>query len=188
MSKRDHRMAEIMFENSHRVNRIIESVMQISRREAPKPEYLQLSPWLDECVSTYLSQLNRPVNIEIRCDFDDLLVEFDPENMQRVMTNLLDNAIRHSRMTTGTECASIDVELDHTSRQCFIDVIDEGTGVDPADIPKLFEPFFTTVEEGSGMGLFLCRELCEINGVHLSYRTTAEGRSCFRLTLSQHAI
>ncbi|MEP0202322.1 MAG: HAMP domain-containing sensor histidine kinase [Halioglobus sp.] len=188
LKEADRRMAEIMIENSERVNNIIESVMQISRREAPKPEYLLLSQWLEDWASNYLSNLNRPVEITISCDFKELLVEFDPENLQRVMTNLVDNAIRHSQITSGAERARIHVSLDHVSHQCFIEVIDEGTGVSPVDLPKLFEPFFTTVEEGSGMGLFLCKELCEINGAHLSYRPTSKGESCFRIAVSQRAL
>ena len=52
-------------------------------------------------------------------------------------------------------------------------------------MPKLFEPFFTTVSEGTGMGLYLCKELCEINNASLSYRRTSRGESCFRIALSQ---
>ena len=70
----------------------------------------------------------------------------------------------------------------------MIDVIDYGTGVPRADQAKLFEPFFTTVAEGSGMGLYLCKELCEINNASLSYRPTDKGESCFRISLTQRAL
>jgi two-component system sensor histidine kinase PilS (NtrC family) len=69
-------------------------------------------------------------------------VEFDPENLQRVLANLLDNALRHSSMATGKETAKIVVSLDFTAHQCLIDVIDTGNGVPPADQAKLFEPIF----------------------------------------------
>ena len=184
----DRRMADIIQHHCLRVNQIVESVMQISRREPPKPEYISLSSWLNDFVGNYLKALNRAADISIECDYRELLVEFDPENLQRVLCNLLDNALRHSAMATGTETARIVVSLDFTAHQCLIDIIDTGNGVAPADQAKLFEPFFTTVEAGSGMGLYLCKELCEINNADLNYRPTNRGESCFRISLNQRAL
>lgn len=184
----DHRMAEIIQENSIRVNQIVESVMQISRREPPRPEYLLLAEWLAKFVGDYLDTLQRPATITVNCPYRDLLVEFDPENLRRVLSNLLDNALRHSKLATGHERARIEVVLDFQTTQCFVDIIDEGLGVPPADRGKLFEPFFTTVESGSGMGLYLCQELCEINNASLSYQPTEAGESRFRLALSKRAL
>ena len=188
LSSADQRMADIIQHHCERVNQIVESVMQISRREPPKPEYLQLAQWLTEFVSGYLKALNRPAEVTIDCDFQELLVEFDPENLQRVITNLLDNALRHSKLATGRESAKILVDLDFASHLCLIDIVDTGSGVPHAEQPKLFEPFFTTINEGSGMGLYLCKELCEINNANLSYRPTDRGESCFRISLNQRAL
>jgi len=184
----DTRLAEIIQHHCERVNQTVESVMQISRREPPKPEYLLLSSWLTDFVGEYLNGLNRPAEVAIKCDYRELLIEFDPENLQRVLTNLLDNALRHSKLATGKETARIEVDLDVTLHLCQIDVIDMGAGVPSRDQPKLFEPFYTTIEEGSGMGLYLCKELCEINNADIAYRTTAKGESCFRITLNRRAV
>ena len=181
-------MAEIIDNHCGRVNQIVESVMQISRREPPKPEYIRLEDWLTRYVKNYLQGLSSPADITVDCQFNDLLVEFDPENLERVMTNLLDNALRHSGKATGKDSARIIVSLDFVAHQAMIDVVDQGTGVPRADQSKLFEPFYTTVEEGSGMGLYLCKELCEINNADLNYRPTAKGDSCFRISLTQRAL
>ena len=146
-----------------------------------------LSPWLNEFVASYLKALNKPADISIECDYRELVVEFDPENLQRVLANLLDNGLRHSSMATDKETARIVVSLDFLAHQCLIDIIDTGAGVPAVDQPKLFEPFFTTVEAGSGMGLYLCKELCEINNADLTYRETKRGESCFRISLNQRA-
>jgi two-component system sensor histidine kinase PilS (NtrC family) len=188
LTSADARMAEIIQSHCDRVNQIVESVMQISRREPPKPEYLQLSPWLTEFVREYLDDLNRPAQVTIDCDYKELLIEFDPGNLKRVLVNLLDNGLRHSKLETGTESVRIEVDLDFTTHQCFIDIIDYGSGVPSSELPRLFEPFYTTMEEGSGMGLYLCKELCEINNADLSYRRTDRGESCFRVSLNQRAL
>ncbi|MFK7976306.1 MAG: PAS domain-containing sensor histidine kinase [Halioglobus sp.] len=188
LSSDDSRMAEIIQHHCDRVNQIVESVMQISRREPPKPEYIQLQPWLTEFVGEYLAGLNRAAEITIKCDYKELLIEFDPENLQRVFTNLLDNGLRHSKMKTGKKTARIEVELDFSTHQCLVDILDSGPGVPEAELSKLFEPFYTTLEEGSGMGLYLCRELCEINNADLNYRPTASGESCFRIAMNQRAL
>jgi two-component system, NtrC family, sensor histidine kinase PilS len=183
----DKRMADIIQNHCERVNQIVESVMQISRREPPKPQYLLLAPWLTGFVSEYLDALNRDAQVTIDCDYKELLVEFDPENLQRVIANLLDNALRHSKLATGHERARIEVDLDSALHQCQLDIIDAGSGVPSADLTKLFEPFFTTMAEGSGMGLYLCKELCEINNADLDYRLTRKGESCFRISMKQRA-
>ena len=184
----DNRMADIIQHHSERVNRIVESVMQISRREPPKPEQQSLAPWLSEFDREYLNALNRPAEVTIDCDYKELLIDFDPENLQRVFTNLLDNALRHSKQETGKETARIHIDIDSTLHQYQINMIDNGSGVAFADRAKLFEPFFTTMSEGSGMGLYLCKELCEINNADLDYRPTGKGESCFRISINQRAL
>jgi len=187
LSAPDKRMADIIQSHCERVSQIVESVMQISRREPPKPQYLLLAPWLTEFVGDYLDALNRDAQVTIDCDYKELLVEFDPENLQRVIANLLDNALRHSKLVTGKETARIHVDLDSSLHQCQLDIIDAGNGVPSADLTKLFEPFFTTMAVGSGMGLYLCKELCEINNADLDYRPTRKGESCFRISMKQRA-
>lgn len=184
----DQRLADIIQQHSKRVNQTVESVMQISRRELPKPEYLLLAEWLPDFIGRHLDTIRDEAEITVDCSYPDLLVEFDQENLQRVLGNLLDNALRHSKMATGRETARVEVTLEFSRHQCLIDVIDQGAGVPPKERSKLFEPFYTTVAEGSGMGLFLCKELCEINNAGLHYRTTSSGESCFRLSLNQRVF
>jgi two-component system sensor histidine kinase PilS (NtrC family) len=64
-----------------------------------------------------------------------------------------------------------------------IEVIDNGAGISHEHIKHLFEPFFTTSASGNGLGLYISRELAELNQAKLSYHLTAEKRSCFRLCL-----
>lgn len=181
----DKHLSEIIQKHCQRMNVIIESVMQISRRDPPKPEYLQLSQWLEDIIHLYQDARQQPAEITLQCASKDLEIEFDPENLERILNNLLDNALRHSEMATGIATAHIGVTLDMQAQHCTIDVIDQGTGIAPADRGKLFEPFYTTVKEGSGMGLFLCKELCDINHATLSYQTTEDGHGCFSINITK---
>ena len=103
--------------------------------------------------------------------------------MQRVLDNLIDNALRHSEGVTGQRTAELHIGQSVVQRLCFIDVIDNGEGVPESAQSRLFEPFFTTRPEGTGLGLYLCKELCESNGAEISYRRMTDGRSSFRLSL-----
>jgi two-component system, NtrC family, sensor histidine kinase PilS len=185
LSDTDRRMSDIIVEHCKRVNQIVESVMQISRSEPPKPSNFALADWLTEFSRNYLSGIHTLAEVSIHCQYRDLRVEFDQENLARVLTNLLDNALRHSKLATAEECATIEVKPDFSASKVMINIIDRGEGVPESDQPKLFEPFFTTVESGSGMGLYLCKELCEINDADLIYRRTERGESCFRISLPQ---
>ena len=179
----DRRMIDIIVTNSQRVNDIVESVLQISRREPPRPELLQMPDWLHTQLDRY--HATRGLHGALRCEIaEPLQMEFDPEHLQRILTNLLDNALRHSEAKTGRAHARLELRSDVVRNLANIDVIDEGDGVAPDDIPRLFEPFFSRSKGGSGMGLYLCRELCELNHADLSYHPTAAGESCFRISVA----
>ncbi|MFT7286855.1 MAG: two-component system sensor histidine kinase PilS (NtrC family) [Halieaceae bacterium] len=181
----DRRMIEMVLGNSQRVNEIIESVLQISRREPPRPERLILSGWLPEYRER--SQLGReqPGELLLHEVEPECRLMFDPEHLQRVLDNLVDNAMRHSMSATGVARAELRARLDSSRQECLIDVYDDGAGVDAADIGRLFEPFFTRNRRGSGLGLYLCRELCELNQAQISYKPASDGRSRFQITVRQ---
>lgn len=182
----DRRMIDIIVTNSQRVNDIVESVLQISRREPPRPELLQMPDWLHNQLDRY--QSTRELRGALRCELaESLQIEFDPEHLQRILANLLDNALRHSAQKTGREHARLVLRSDSARNLAIIDVVDEGDGVAADDVPRLFEPFFSRSKGGSGMGLYLCRELCELNHADLFYHPTTAGESCFRMTVALHS-
>jgi two-component system sensor histidine kinase PilS (NtrC family) len=100
--------------------------------------------------------------------------------LHQVVWNLCDNALRHG----GADGAS-HVEL-HAGRiaatgRPFLEVCDRGVGIDPAQAERIFEPFFTTGHGGTGLGLFISRELCQTNGALLVYEPRPGGGSIFRV-------
>ncbi len=181
----DQRLTDIIGHHTRRMNAIIENVMHISRRQAPQPQMLALRGWLQNFLSAYRAAITHESEIDLRLPDESLEILFDPEHLHRVLSNLLDNALRHSRTATGRATAQIRVAWEHLSRRCLIEIVDYGLGVANSEQAKLFEPFYTTVDGGTGLGLYLCKELCEINHATLVYRPTTQGQSCFRIAILQ---
>jgi two-component system sensor histidine kinase PilS (NtrC family) len=105
----------------------------------------------------------------------------DTSQIGQVLTNLVANGIRYSEKSTGRPWVRIEGGLDPAGDRPYLNIIDEGTGVPAAQQQHLFEPFYTTEETGTGLGLYISRELCEANQVQLGYQDRDGNGSCFRL-------
>ena len=121
------------------------------------------------------------VGAPMRCP----LIRIDTNQIAQVVTNLCDNACRHNFQATEKSECQIKIEENEHNQTIFLEVIDHGKGVPESDIDSIFEPFFTTEEKGSGLGLYLSRELCEINQANLSYRRE-NNTSIFRIEFSHY--
>jgi len=174
----DKRLTEIINSHSQRVNEIIESVLQLSRRSASQPQALRLSEWLGlfhgEFIETEGADAAR---LALDIENDDLTIQSDPGHLRQVLANLCQNALRHSPADTTVR---LRVSAGHNGTVC-LDILDSGPGVDPDTAAHMFEPFFTTENSGTGLGLYIARELCELNRARLSYHPRREGGSCFRI-------
>lgn len=178
----DKLLCDIVVSNSDRVSDIIDNVTEVSRRQAPQPETLLLNSWIGDTIDEYKNLRTDPCKIEL-IGAGEIRVAFDPSHLKRVLSNLFDNGLRHSMADSGSAELRIDCQLDSHNQRAIVDVVDFGNGVTESDLDRLFEPFFTTSKQGSGLGLYLCKELCEINGAELFYQRTASGESAFRLSL-----
>jgi len=176
-------LQDIIVNNTQRVNEIIENVMQLSRREPPTPEVLDTLPWLRLFIEEYEQGQTDGGHVVLQPAASLGMIAFDPGNLRRILSNLLDNGIRHGGAAAGDYTATLAVTRDEETRKVYMDVIDTGTGVPEEMRERLFEPFFTTSAQGSGLGLYLCRELSESNGARLSYGETPEGLTRFRLAI-----
>jgi len=112
----------------------------------------------------------------------------DPQHLKRVLTNLLDNGLRHSKEDSNRSVVRVETSLEQSAGLANITVVDYGFGVAESNLSRLFEPFFTTSSQGSGLGLYLCKELCEINGAGLIYQPTRNDESAFRVSLKLEEI
>ncbi|MEH6456704.1 MAG: ATP-binding protein [Cocleimonas sp.] len=191
LDKADERMIQIIQANSKRMNGTIESVLNLSRKNNPKRENIRLKLWLNEFISDFVMQSSlTKKQISLFLDMPDASIQFDPTHLHQVMWNLCRNAEKYARENVSE--LMIDIQGTHPShtRDIVLSIIDNGKGVPDKNIERLFEPFFTTSSqgEGTGLGLFMARELCLSNSASLEYIKLPAGGSCFRLVFLQSKL
>jgi two-component system sensor histidine kinase PilS (NtrC family) len=190
LSGEERRLTAIIEEHSRRVNGIVEDIMSLSRRNRTQLEKLDLRDWLDEFRTEFLRrQRLDPPAVAVEFDARKVEARMDPDQLHQVLWNLCENGIRYSRrMPLLTLRCGVRAD----SERPYIDVIDTGPGIAADAREQLFEPFFTTEPDGTGLGLYIARELCEANQATLHVSPVDGGGSCFRVTLAhphrQHVI
>jgi len=180
----DRRLGQIIHDQSRRMNRVIENVLQLSRRRDAEPELLDLKSWLETFVVEARSQIMPNQLIHLDISPAPLTTRMDAEQLNQVVNNLLQNALRYSGKHNEQAQVWLRLFQDPTSDQPILEVLDDGQGVADEHLTKLFEPFFTTESKGTGLGLYLSRELCESNQAHLDYTFREGGGSCLRITFA----
>jgi len=182
----ERRLTEIIADHSQRVNAIIENVLQLSRRGQSNPRDIELEDWIHDFVDDLARCGRLPAErVDIRCHHNDLRVSFDPGQLHQIVWNLAHNAIQH-----GGGRLELRIGLTEARLPC-LEVLDEGSGIPEEVENQMFEPFFTTAASGTGLGLYLSRELCELNDARLSYarRDDQGGRgSRFRITFTRRSV
>lgn len=179
------KLVGIVLRHCARVNQIVENVLQLSRQKMPEFQKLWLRQWLMKFRSDYLDTQSKGCTIEVELKSKDTQIFFDPSHLSQVVTNLIENAMRYSEQNSGERWVKLVISRDKDTELPYLDILDKGPGVPSKDEDYIFEPFFTTSHEGSGLGLYLSRELCEANYASLNYFTgdTAEDRY-FRIGFS----
>ena len=180
----DIRLTEIIQSHSSRVSHIIDNVLQLSRRESSRPERLALKDWLKDFASEFERTLELQEGELTVGDLpQDLEGRMDRSHLRQVLWNLCDNAVKYASETGGSMVEINGGRLTGQGRP-YIDVLDCGLGVDQATADKIFEPFFTARSGGTGLGLYISRELCELNRATLLYLDRPGGGSIFRIVFA----
>jgi two-component system sensor histidine kinase PilS (NtrC family) len=180
----ERRLTDIIRNNSERVSGIINNVLQLSRREATKPTRLTLGDWIEEFLDEFSETMQVPrTQIGLAEESADLEVQFDPSHLHQVVWNLCDNAIKYGEARGGIR-AQIKLGRLSPSNRPFLEVADRGQGIDPGAVDRIFEPFFTGRKGGTGLGLFIARELCQLNRAILLYEPRSGDGSVFRIVFS----
>ncbi len=159
------RLLRIVLDNAQRLERIVHDVLELGRRDHAHRELIRLREalllFVEEFVFKEKIALDT-VQLEFSGEAD---ICFDRSHFHQVLWNLLANALRHSQRFTGS--VRVRVQSARHKGQVEIHVLDDGAGVEETQREQIFEPFFTTQNRGTGLGLFIARELCEANGARL---------------------
>jgi two-component system, NtrC family, sensor histidine kinase PilS len=185
LDKGDARLCEIIQNHSVRMNDVIENVLQLSRRKSAEPKEIVLGQWLSNFVTEFETSWQEKPEITLALKPRDTVIKVDPLHLSQIMTNLCQNGLRYSKKKTGEPKLVIQGGRDTQTQLPFLEVIDYGDGVDEELVTNLFEPFYTTETTGTGLGLYLSKELCAANDARLNYNRADTGGSSFKITFME---
>jgi two-component system sensor histidine kinase PilS (NtrC family) len=178
------RLVRIIGDNANRLNRLVAEVLDLGRRDRVQPESINLAAFLTQFVEDYsLHEIEAASRIRIEAGSDVVLC-FDRTHLFRILENLVTNGLAYASRSPG----AVQVKVMAASPESVeLHIIDDGPGIPVADRGKVFEPFFTTRSGGTGLGLYIARELCDANGAQLDlvedpggahFRIFAKGGPC----------
>jgi two-component system, NtrC family, sensor histidine kinase PilS len=181
------RLTTIIENNASRVSNIVENVLQLSRREQLHPERIDLVAWAKLFVEEFAGSVELPESA-VDLDISDapLEVRMDAGHLHQVITNLCENVLRYAIPAGEPPRVELAIGRRRGSGRPYLEVRDRGPGIPPELADRVFEPFFrpnthSDQRDGSGLGLFISRELCEVNRAALVYEPRDGGGSTFRI-------
>jgi two-component system sensor histidine kinase PilS (NtrC family) len=171
------RLLRMVADNVARLKRLVDDVMEVAPGTAPLPSSIDATAEVAAAAADWArtAGLDTAAAGRLRLDLPmvPLRVVFDPEHLRRVLVNLLDNARRHASDAPG----AIGVRLAARDEGSALLLVDSDGPPIAHEVERyLFEPFFSTRSRGSGLGLYICRELCERYGASIEYRLRPDGQ------------
>jgi len=185
ISLTEMRLIHIIQNHARRMNGIVENILQLSRREQSRPELVPLHTYLPEFANEFqTSQLNRALDFQSAIPSDETFVLFDKSQLGQCLWKLLDNAVDHASRDGSSPKVRLALTRDAEAGFCVITVADNGPGISSTQLSKIFEPFYTTRKEGSGLGLYIARQLCEANQAELTVDSEPGEGAFFHIRLA----
>lgn len=172
-SPANKRMLQIISDNVQRVDQIIKDVLELNRRDRTNQEMIHLENFITDFYNQFCAVENiSAADFTLMINESDTTILFDRRHLNQILWNLCKNGWRHSQQVEN----SLKLEV-YTSNKSVIviEVTDDGSGIPEDASSHLFEPFFTTEKSGTGLGLYIGRELAEANGANLQYTPTNTG-------------
>lgn len=167
------RLVRIICDNTQRLNKIVQDVLQLNRRNIPNSDIIDVREFIQKFLEEFCQTEKIDMDMFMLNSPENHLIRFDRDHLNQILWNLCRNASRHCCQQTG----SVRIELSATANEnnVYLDIIDDGPGVDSQQVKQIFEPFFTKATGGTGLGLYIARELCEANHASLNYIESSKG-------------
>lgn len=179
----DLRLAEIIQHHSIRMNEIVENVLRLSRRSPSQFCIYNMQEWLEQFLSDFAETQENEIDVRLKVFPKSAKIRVDSSQLTQVLTNLCQNGLRYSQQKTAQ---SILYLYGHITEEGFpvLDIVDQGKGISAEQAEHIFEPFYTTEASGTGLGLYIARELCEANQARLDALPAENGGCCMRITFA----
>ncbi len=184
LSAPDRRLTQIILDHSRRMNLVVENILQLSRRRQAEPQLLDLRYWLHRFAGELRESPRGDSTIHLQTEAGSIQTRIDPQQLTQVLTNLVQNGLRYSARKHGQGQVWLNLFRDSDTQLPVLEIRDDGDGVPADQQGNLFEPFFTTENKGTGLGLYISRELCEGNRARLDYVPREGSGACFRITFA----
>jgi two-component system sensor histidine kinase PilS (NtrC family) len=167
------------------MNGIVENILQLSRREHSRQELVPLHTFLREFINEFrVSVANRELDFEDAIESEETLVVYDKSQLSQCLWKLLDNAVDHAGRDKSILKIRLALTKDEESGFCIITIADNGPGISKMQLDKIFEPFYSTRKGGSGLGLYIARQLCEANQAELTVDSELGKGAFFHIRLA----
>ncbi|MCB5185597.1 sensor histidine kinase [Methylobacillus gramineus] len=168
------RMLQIISDNVQRMDQMIKDVLELNRRDRTRQQDILLTDFLREFHDQFYQVEKIPAQgFVLDTAESEPTIRFDHRHLHQILWNLCRNGWRHSRQGQGS--LTLTLRSDQQNRNLQIEIQDDGNGIAPEALPHLFEPFFTTESTGTGLGLYIARELCEANGATIEHVSADHG-------------
>ena len=185
IAESDLRLVDIIHSQAGRMNGIVENILQLSRHEKSRPDIFELVPFLKEIsVETKSALPGIRLTLEIKPEEEGTLVLFDRSQLHQAVGKLLENANRHARLDAAIPQVILTLKHLPKTGYCVITVEDNGPGIPESNLKRIFEPFFTTHKQGSGLGLYIARQLCDVNQAELTVDSAIGSYSRFHIRMA----
>ena len=176
------RLLSMIRSNAKRIDRIVGEVLQLNRRDRQQPEVIRLGDFIRSITEEIMQAEGMPEGGIVIDISDDLLVVFDRGHLNQIAWNLVRNAWQHCAKQEGS--IGIAARAGYMGDAVICELVDDGAGVPTEFRAQIFEPFFTTRAGGTGLGLYIARELADANGASLELLPKTPG-AVFRLTFKR---
>lgn len=175
------KLTTIIQNNVLRLDNMVQDILALNRRDRQKQENLEIEPFIQAWLKEWRQAEEIPENAVIMDMNSTATLCFTPQHLRQILWNLSRNAWRHCRQQPG----SLRFSLRDNGDAVVFEIVDDGPGVPEDHQSHLFEPFYTTAAQGTGLGLYIARELADANDARLEFTGNRPG-ACFRLTMTNH--